>query len=465
MENMAFAGIDELAVALRRGEVSAVELAEAALESVERLDPRLNVIVRTTQDRAMAEARAADERLASDSQAPLLCGIPYMAKDIFDVAGEVTGGGCPVLLGNVAERDSTAVARLSAAGMVLVAKTRTSPLACEITGLNHTEGAPRNPWMAEPHVAGGSSSGSAVAVAAGIVPVALASDTGGSVRTPAALCGLTGLRPTLGQVSRAGVLPLAGSHDVVGPLVRSARDASHVFSALRGRDPADPTTSAATDPETVTTDLSGLRLVIAEGRMFEDVDPEIEAAVREAARTFQDYGGKVESREMPILAEEELAEARSTLLSGEAWQNNGNIRAAWGDDLDPLANWIFDGANISEAEIERARGVQKRYQARFLEKIGDVDALIMPTTGLTARPIAEVETDYETHSNADVRNTSTGNFLNLCAVSMPCGLDTAGRPIGMSLCARPFADDRLLGIVAAWQAATSHLDCRPLTAA
>lgn len=461
MTQDSFAGIDELAASLRRGETSAVELAEQAIARIEKLNTNLSAFVSLTRERAMKEAQAADERLASDSNAPHLCGIPYAAKDIFDIEGEVTAAGCPVLVENRAHKDSAAVARLSTAGMVIVGKTRTSPLACEITGLNHSENPAINPWLLKPHIAGGSSSGSAVAVASGMVPVALGSDTGGSVRVPAALCGITGHKTTLGQVSRAGVVPLAESVDTVGSLTRNAGDAALVFDTLRGYDPLDPSTKSATDRNKSSSNLQGCRVVIAEGILFEDVEAEIEASVRDSAEVFAGLGATVEQREMTVFAEVIEMKERFDLLAGEAWRNTREILLRWGEDRDPLTDWLLYGAEIDDAWLGHCRKKQTQMQAAFSEVAVGVDFLIAPTVRETTRPIAKVEADYDAHSDRYVRNTCVGNFLNLCGLSVPCGQDSQGRPIGMMIYARPFADDRLLAFGKAFQAETAYHNIYP----
>lgn len=462
MEGFAQAGISEMASALRSGETTASNLAKCAIDRVERLDRRLGAVVQTTKERAMAEAAAADEHLASDPNAPLVCGIPYAAKDLFDVAAEASGCGCPVLADNHADRDSAAVARLSASGMVLVAKTRMSPLAADGAGLNFSEGTPRNPWITEPHVAGGSSSGSAVAVAAGMVPVALGTDTGGSVRIPAALCGITGLKTTLGQISRAGVMPLSQNLDTVGVLGRSASDAAQVFEVLRGPDPADSSTVTVPPPEKKPPDLRRLRMVIAEGEPLNGADEEIVNAIGAAAETFRELGISIEYREMSIFSEILELEDHFRLLAGESWRNVGATLDAWGPERDGVTDWICLGAEVTDDQLEQARETQRLFQARFASEMAGIDALVMPTTRKTARPIAEVEADPASFGVAYWGNTTVGNFLNVCGLSLPCGFDWNGHPIGLQLCAPSWADDRILAVGAAWQAATPFQNRHPI---
>ena len=234
---LAFESIAALAAKIRAGALSPVALTEALLERIAALDGRLHAFIAVTRERALAEARAAELALRGGQDLGPLHGIPYAAKDLFDVRGVPTTAGTRLLAGNVAKEDAAVVRRLAGAGMVLLGKTYTVQFAFGGVGVNHDQGTPHNPWKATHHVPGGSSSGSAVAVAAGLAPMALGSDTGGSVRVPASLCGTVGLKTTVGRVSRAGVYPLSFTLDSVGPLTRTVERRSH--QALQGTDPRD----------------------------------------------------------------------------------------------------------------------------------------------------------------------------------------------------------------------------------
>ena len=229
--------IAALGAEMRSGAASPVQVAEATLARIAALDKRLHAFIGMTGERALAEARAAEILLRGGHDLGPLHGIPYAVKDLYDVAGQPTTAGTRLLGGNVAARDCAAVRRLAAAGMVLVGKTHTVQFAFGGVGINHDHGTPHNPWHATPHAPGGSSSGSGVAVGAGLVPMALGSDTGGSVRIPAALCGTVGLKTTVGRISRAGVYPLSWTLDSVGPLARSVEDAALVHQVAPGRGP------------------------------------------------------------------------------------------------------------------------------------------------------------------------------------------------------------------------------------
>src|SRR5215510_5300193 len=298
--------IAELGAQIRAGAVSPVQVAEATVARIAALDKRLHAFIATTGDRALAEARAAEILLRGGHDLGPLHGIPYAVKDLYDVAGQPTTGGTRLLSDNVAARDSAAVRRLSAAGMVLVGKTHTVQFAFGGVGINHDQGTPHNPWSPTAHAPGGSSSGSGVAVGAGLVPVALGSDTGGSVRIPAALCGTVGLKTSVGRISRAGVYPLSWTLDTVGPLTRSVEDAALVYQALQGVDLADETTLGVPPDDVLPTlkaGVKGLRIAFAETIFLDDVDTEIVTAVRETGRVLRGLGATVDRITVPEVAE------------------------------------------------------------------------------------------------------------------------------------------------------------------
>ena len=231
--------ISELSQRIRQGVISPVELTEHLLSRLEALDGTLHAFKLVARERALAQAQAAELALKAGQDVGPLHGIPYAAKDLFDVKGLPTTAGSNLLEHNIAAADATVIRRLTQAGMVLLGKTHTVQFAYGGVGINHHHGTPHNPWHAVPHAPGGSSSGSGVAVAAGMVPMALGSDTGGSVRIPSSLCGTVGLKTTVGQISRAGVFPLSWTLDSVGPLTRSVEDAALVYQCLRGSDPGE----------------------------------------------------------------------------------------------------------------------------------------------------------------------------------------------------------------------------------
>ena len=465
MSALHFESITSLGRRLRSGELSPVALTETFLDRIERLDDQLGAFTVVCAERALAQARAARTQIEAGIDLGPLHGIPYAAKDLFDVRGLPTTAGTRLLADNIAAADATVVARLARAGMILVGKTVTVQFAYGGAGINHDHGTPHNPWHRVPHLPGGSSSGSAVAVAAGLAPMALGSDTGGSVRIPAALCGITGLKTTVGQVSRAGVYPLSESLDSVGPLTRDVEDAALVYRAIQGPDAADPTTSGRAQHD-VLRDLragvAGLRLAFAETVFFDGADPDVAAAVRATGETFRGLGAQVGTMAFPAAQGALDLNPRGLVIAAEAYSVNRHFLEAHFDELDPVvAHRMIKGGEISAADYIATTRAWRRLRAQAMEQMRDVDALLCPTTMIAARPVAAVDAGIESYAEANLaclRNTAIGNILGLCAVSVPCGRTADGLPIGLMIYTHPFREDVALRVGHAFQRATDwHL--------
>ncbi len=456
-----FQSIDELSAGLRRGEFTPLELVESFLSRIDTLDEELGAFRLLCGERALEEAEAAGAAIRAGRDIGPLHGIPFAVKDLYDVKGLPTSAGCPLLEDNIAARDATAVRRLLAAGMVLLGKTNTVQFAYGGAGINHHHGTPKNPWHAEPHLPGGSSSGSGVAVAAGLAPLALGSDTGGSVRIPAALCGISGLKTTVGQVSRAGVYPLSFSFDSVGPLGRSVKDTALVYAAMAGRDSEDESTAAAT-PADVMTDIDrgveGLRIAFAESVFFDDADEEVERACRACGEVFESLGARIFS--IPFEAAETARRLNPSglIIAAEAYAVNRRFLDEHFDALDPVVAYrMIKGKDIPAHEYLQTSLDWKRLRAEALDAMRDVDALLCPATMVPALPIEQVDESIEAYAEANMkclRNTAIGNILNLCGLSVPCGFTEKGLPVGLMIYGKPFDEATLLRIGNAFQQAT-----------
>lgn len=457
--------VTRLSDLLHGGELSPVELTNHTLDRIAELDERLHAFVTVTRERATTEAAKAERELAAGESRGPLHGIPYAAKDLFDVAGEATGAGTHLLADNVATADATAVRRLRDAGMVLVGKTHTVQFAFGGAGVNHDTGTPHNPWRGDAHyLPGGSSSGSAVAVAAGMVPVALGTDTSGSVRIPASLCGITGLKTTVGRVSRADVYPLSPTLDSVGPLTRTVADAALVYGALQGADPGDPATAGQV-PHDVTATLGagagGLRLAFIETMFFDGADPAVVAAVRSAGDVLAGLGAEVTAVEAPEIDEvmgTADAPHRGRTVSAEGYAVNRRLLEESFDELDPIVSQrMRPGREVLAIDYLEAFDAWRRLQASFAERTAGIDAYLVPTTMLPARPLAEVDATPESYArfNGDyLRNTSIANRLGWCGVSVPCGFTDDGLPIGLMIQAPAMHEDVVLRVGHAYQSAT-----------
>jgi aspartyl-tRNA(Asn)/glutamyl-tRNA(Gln) amidotransferase subunit A len=458
MDEFPFLTLTQLIAALQTGEVTPWELTHRHLAHLERFNDRLKAFLLITKERAQIEA---EEVFQPGGPSGLLQGIPYAVKDLFDVEGVPTTAGSRLLSTNIALKDSAAVQRFSKAGMILLGKTHTVQFAFSGVGINHDQGTPLNPWMSSPYVPGGSSSGSAVAVASGMVPVALGTDTGGSVRIPAALCGVVGLKTTVGRISRSGVYPLSWTLDSIGVLTRTVEDAALAYRILQGSDPADPVTLNVPFPDKLNrlkAGLQGLRLAFGETVFFDEVDPEVAQAVRETAPVFQSLGARVSRMELPEVAEAQASPKRALMIAAEACVTNERLLNEHLKELDPVvAERMIAGRTLSAPEYLMELHRWKDLRRRIMHTLKDIDALLVPTAMIPAKPLNEVEASAEAYRRFNakyLRNTSLGNILNLCAVSLPCGFTREGLPIGLMIYAKPFQEELALQIAYAYEQAT-----------
>ena len=456
-----YRSIVELGRAIRARELSAAALAEHFLDRIDALEPRLGAFTVTCRDRALAQARAADEQLRAGIDLGPLHGIPYVAKDLYDVAGLPTTAGTRLLADNVPAADCNVVGRLTRAGMVLLGKTITVQFAYGGAGINTDHGTPHNPWHAEPHLPGGSSSGTGVAVAAGMAPMGLGSDTGGSVRIPASMCGVTGLKTTVGRISRAGIYPLSRSLDSVGPLTRDTADAAIVYEAIQGPDPADPTTRGQT-PHDVTGGLgrgiAGLTLGVPRTVFWENCDAEVEARVREAIARVESLGARVIDIEFEHAESARQLNPGGLVIAAEAYDVNRELVESRFDDLDPIVAFrVVKGRDIPAHEYIATVRAWEELRARTVAALDGIDGLLCPTVMIPPVPVADALATTDTYAERNLqalRNTSIGNTLGLCGLSVPCGFTGRGLPVGLMIYGKPFDEARVLRIGHAFQQST-----------
>jgi aspartyl-tRNA(Asn)/glutamyl-tRNA(Gln) amidotransferase subunit A len=464
--------LTDLSELLHRGEVSPVELTEQALDRIAEHDERHHAFVSVTRNRALGEAAQAERALARGESLGPLHGIPYAAKDLFDVAGEATGAGTHLLDGHVAAEDATVVRKLRDAGMVLIGKTHTVQFAYGGVGINHDTGTPHNPWRSDvPHVPGGSSSGSAVAVSAGLVPLALGTDTSGSVRVPASLCGITGLKTTVGRVSRSGVYPLSRTLDSVGPLARSAADCALVYEAMQGADGGDHATFGQQRHDVTTAigrGVAGMRLAFIDSMFFDGADAAVIDAVRATGVVFADLGAEVMSIEAPEI-EQVMGGAhaphRTRTVAAEGCAVNRRFLDESFDELDPVvARRMRPGFELSAVDFLEAFDAWRRLRDSFAERTAGIDAFLVPSTMLVSRPVTDVDATPETYARFNteyLRNTSIGNRLEWCGLSVPCGFTGDGLPIGLTVHAPAMHEHVVLRVGHAFQQATDWHQRRP----
>jgi aspartyl-tRNA(Asn)/glutamyl-tRNA(Gln) amidotransferase subunit A len=441
--------------ALRSGELTAVALTRQALARIAARDPALHAFIAVTADRALAEAARADAALAAGTDLGPMHGIPYALKDIYDVAGLRTTCHSYLKLQTVATEDSTVAARLAAGGAVLLGKTATHEFA--IGGPSHDLPFPaaRNPWNPE-HIPGGSSSGSAAAVAAGMLRVALGSDTGGSIRGPACLCGVVGLKPTYGRVSRRGVYPLSYTLDHCGPLTRSVADMAAVMQVIAGHDPADPGSAAVPVPDFAAAlgqGVAGLRIGYARDLFAGNplLHPDVLAAVDEAAAALQRLGAIVEPVPLPDYA---LFEACGRcLLAVESYAiHEADLKSR------PLAygrqtyQRLAAGAALSGADFVQALRLRRELTAAVHDRVLGAHDAIITAAGLSPAPrFDQFGPDaYRWRGMVNFPFNVTGSP----ALAMPVGLSASQLPLGLQIVALPFEEPLLLRIGAALESVT-----------
>ena len=457
--------IQEAAEALRARKVSSVELTTAALKRIRAVNPKLNAIQTLLEESALESARQADQELAKRIDFGPLHGIPVAIKDVFETKGIRTTCGSKLFEKFVPDRDAAVVEKLDEAGAVLIGKAGMHELAYGVTSNNPHFGAVRNPWDPE-RIPGGSSGGSGSAVGSEMVFMAMGSDTGGSIRIPAAYCGTVGLKPTFGRVSRYGVMPLDFSLDHMGPLTRSVRDAALTLQALAGFDPRDETSSrravGSYMPEACC-GIPNLRIGWPENYYFDCVDPAVKAGVESMAAAAERAGARITPVRVPDIAAMNSV-ARVTLMveASALMEPFLDRRHMFGADV--LA--LFDqGRFIPATDYVNAQRLRRIMQREFRALWETVDCLITPTAPIGAPKIGEstVRIGAETE---DVRLASTRlvraiNLLGLPALSLPCGLDKDGMPLSAQIIGKPFDEATILRVGAAIEDATEYHNLRP----
>jgi aspartyl-tRNA(Asn)/glutamyl-tRNA(Gln) amidotransferase subunit A len=467
--------VETISSAFSSGERTAVDICEGALARIESHNARVGAFLTVSGERALARAAAMDRDRSQWVNRPLAA-VPVALKDNLCVRGVRTTASSRILEHFVPPFDATAVARLEEAGAIVVGKTNCDEFAMGSSTENSAFGPTRNPWALD-RIPGGSSGGSAVAVAAGMTPLALGSDTGGSIRQPAAFCGIVGLKPTYGRVSRYGLLAFGSSLDQIGPLARSVRDAAVALTAIAGADPADATSAqeAVPDlPRCLTGDVRGTRIGVPAGLLESGVDPEVSGALKTALDALVARGAVLVDIDLPnagaaipVYYLVATAEASSNLARYDGVRYG--FRAAGGDD-DLLAMYSKTRAGGFGPEVKRrimlgtyvlsagyydayylkAQQVRTLIRRDYEEAFARADVVAMPTSPTAAFPIGERVDDPLQMYLGDVFTVSA-NLAGLPAISVPCGFTAAGLPIGLQLTGRMFDEATLLRVADAYE--------------
>lgn len=459
--------LEELSPLLRERQLSPVEVTQAYLERINALNESLNAFITVMWDQALADAqRCEGEILRGDYRGPLH-GIPIALKDLYDTAGVRTTAASKIYAERVPAEDATVVARLRAAGAVIIGKTNLHEFAYGVTADSSHFGPMRNPWDLE-RVAGGSSGGSGAAVAAGLCVAATGSDTGGSIRIPAALCGIVGLKPTYGRVSGHGMLPLSWSLDHPGPMARTVYGVAAMLGAMAGYDPRDPASADVPVPDYTAglgEGLAGLRIGLDPRWALTGIHPEVRAAFREALAVLKNLGAEIVEVSMPRL--EEGMEAALTILSAEATAIHEEFLRTRPEDYQPdVRARLEKGFAIRGIDYGRARRTGELLRRDVALLFQEVDLLATPMCGITAPRIGQREAsiDGETVSVMAplTRYTRLFNLTGLPAISVPCGFSSEGLPMGLQLVGRAWDEATILRAAYAYEIATGWTQRRPV---
>ncbi|HYB43789.1 MAG TPA: amidase [Candidatus Methylomirabilis sp.] len=456
--------IEGLAAAIRERKISPVEVTRECLERIERRDAQLRAFITVDAEGALATAKTLEAEAMAGRWRGDLHGVPLAFKDLCHIGGLPTSCGTRTREYFVAERDCTAVSRLTAAGAVTLGKLNMTELAMGPFGDNAHHGDVQNPWRAG-HVSGGSSSGSGAAVAAGLALGALGSDTGGSIRLPAACCGIVGLKPTYGRVSRAGAMALSWSNDHIGPMARTVRDAALMLRVIAGRDAHDATSSPRSVPDYlagIDGGIAGVRVAVAENFFFQGVDPEIAGGVQEALRVLAGLGARVEEIRVPD--PQPMNDACNVISRCEGAAVHSRLCRERPEQLQPVVRARIElGFRIPAHDYLQALRLRARLTRAFVREVfAATDALVVPVIPEPAPAIAQATAgeprEVARRQGNFSRLTRPFNGFGLPALAVPCGFSRGGLPLAFQVVGRPFAEATVFRIGRAYeQSAGWHL--------
>ena len=450
--NLSFLSLTDQRDLIKSREIDASDLADACYRQIERINPKLNAFITVIPP----EQSFPD----SEEHTGALYGIPIAVKDLYDTKGIRTTAGSRFFSENIPQEDAHVVQKIKKAGARIIGKTNTHEIALGVTNNNPHFGACRNPWNIT-RTPGGSSGGSAVAVATGMAMAALGTDTGGSIRIPASLCGVVGFKPTYGRVSLRGILPLSWNLDHAGPITRNVEDAALMLQVIGGYDELDPASMKTLPGDYYSHLRDGIRerkFAIATGSFIEESDPEVLQAVRVAAQVLEGQGASISEVNVDFLRQAAVANALMTQADGAAFHR---------ERLKEHPDWfgadvrlrLETGASFTSSEYILARRTQAEVRRQLELLFDEYDVLLLPTTPITA-PVLEGENAIE-RARQLTRFTAPFNLTGLPAITVPCGFSSEGLPIGLQLVSRPWNESGVLRAGYAFQQSTEWHKQRP----
>ena len=457
-----FRTITEIAEEIAAKQLSSVDVTAAMLERIDQLDGQLKSYATVTAEHAMAAAQAAEREINAGTYRGPLHGIPIAVKDLCFTEGIRTMGGVEVLADHVPTFDSTVITKLTAAGAVLLGKLNLTEGA--MGGYNRNFDIPKNPWNPD-RWTGSSSSGSGVATAAGLCLGSLGSDTGGSIRFPSAGCGVVGIKPTWGRVSRYGVLALAESMDHVGPMTRSVADAGIILAAIAGFDPNDPTSLPNPVPnmlEGIGQDLQGVRIGFDEHYATHDIDTELADAVRTGVKVLADQGAEIVEVELPDV--DAYVSAWPTLCTTEAVVAHAATYPSQRDAYGPwFQGWLDMGAKVSGAEYAKANNLRAACTGHLRRVFSEIDVLVCPSMSAPPHVVTEkgLYGAYEPRDPKFQRFTVPFNYNGAPTLSVPCGMNSEGLPLSIQFVGKHLTEPLLCRVGHAYESATPWHDLHP----
>jgi amidase len=454
MTALALATLMDVAQQIHARKLSPVDLTRQMLDRIDALDPRFHSYVTVLADRALAQAKAAEAEIAGGHYRGPLHGVPLAVKDLCFMKGTVTTCGSQMLTEWMPDQNATVVWKLQQAGAVILGKLHLTEFA--LRWHHPYRPIPLNPW-GEGRWPGVSSSGSGVATAAGLCFGAIGTDTGGSIRFPAASCGTVGLKPTYGRVSRAGVFPLAASLDHIGPLTRSVADAAAMLQAIAGPDPLDPTASRRPVPDylgALAQGVAGLRIGVDERYITEGVHPDVSAAVKEAVRVLAELGAHIVAVTVPEPDMQATTQAWLTLTGADALVAHEGMYPERAADYGPFRELLDNTAKLRAQDYAKAHALRETFAAQFDPLFDQMDLLLCPTMPTTAPMMDAQGNAIIQEGYVRTRYTYVFNFSRNPTISLPCGFDSNGLPISLQFVGRHFEEDLLCRAGHAYEQAT-----------